>query len=291
VHAPLRARLSEALQSFFAAPVEILDCRPCTGGSIHTCYRLQLDNGQSLFLKTGRASLPRIYTCEFNALKAFPRVPGLRIPEPLLASEDFLIMQWLDLQPKPPGWQEALGRGLAQLHLATRRSQYGFPEDNWLGTSLQPNSWQDDWLAFWRDQRLGHQLRLWARQCDSDDGLLAAGYRLLEKLDTWLATLDEPAVLLHGDLWSGNAAADSTGLPVIFDPAAYYGQREAEFGMMRLFGGFGPACEAAYQELWPFSPGSEARIRLYRLYHELNHLNLFGASYYDSCMTTIKSLL
>jgi protein-ribulosamine 3-kinase len=97
--------------------------------------------------------------------------------------------------------------------------------------------------------------------------------------------------LLHGDLWSGNAAADHHGKPVIFDPASYYGHREAEFGMMRLFGGFGPRVEAAYQEVWPFEPGNDERIALYRLYHELNHLNLFGAAYYGQCIDTIKALL
>jgi protein-ribulosamine 3-kinase len=78
---------------------------------------------------------------------------------------------------------------------------------------------------------------------------------------------------------------------VIFDPASYYGQREAEFGIMRLFGGFGRRCEAAYQEIWPFEAGYEERFRLYQLYHELNHLNLFGASYYDACMASMDALL
>jgi len=78
---------------------------------------------------------------------------------------------------------------------------------------------------------------------------------------------------------------------VIFDPASYYGHREAEFGMMRLFGGFGARCEAAYQEVWPFQPGVDRRIALYQLYHQLNHLNLFGPSYYDGCLSTARSLL
>ena len=93
------------------------------------------------------------------------------------------------------------------------------------------------------------------------------------------------------DFWSGKAAANEKGEPVIFDPASYYGHREAEIGMMRLFGGFGPRCEAAYAEVWPLQDGYEQRITLYRLYHELNHLNLFGRSYYQTCLSTINSLL
>ena len=47
--------------------------------------------------------------------------------------------------------------------------------------------------------------------------------------------------LLHGDLWGGNWAVDTdTGEPVVFDPAVYYGDREADIAMTRLFGGFGP---------------------------------------------------
>ena len=114
---------------------------------------------------------------------------------------------------------------------------------------------------------------------------------MLEKLDEILDADREPAVLLHGDLWSGNAAANENGAPVIYDPASYYGHREAEFGMMRLFGGFGPRCEAAYQEVWPFQPGHDRRIEVYRLYHQLNHLNLFGRGYYAGCLDTVRQLL
>ncbi|MDX1519041.1 MAG: fructosamine kinase family protein, partial [Gammaproteobacteria bacterium] len=128
-------------------------------------------------------------------------------------------------------------------------------------------------------------------QAGTDSELIRLGDRLLNRLDMYLGEIDEPAVLLHGDLWSGNAASDSDGNPVIFDPASYFGHREAEIGMMRMFGGFGPVCEAAYEEVWPFADGSEERINLYRLYHELNHLNLFGQGYYQSCLNTIQGLL
>ena len=115
--------------------------------------------------------------------------------------------------------------------------------------------------------------------------------RLAERLDDFLGTVTERAVLLHGDLWASNTGADFSGAPVIFDPAVYYGHREAEFGMMRLFGGFGPRVEAAYREVWPWEPGHEERIALYRLYHELNHLNLFGGTYYEQCLATMRALL
>ncbi len=110
-------------------------------------------------------------------------------------------------------------------------------------------------------------------------------------MDSLIGNITEPAVLLHGDLWSGNAAANEKREPVIFDPASYYGHREAEIGMMRMFGGFDARCETAYAEVWPLQGGSEERISLYRLYHELNHLNLFGSGYYQSCLTSINALI
>jgi fructosamine-3-kinase len=125
----------------------------------------------------------------------------------------------------------------------------------------------------------------------SDDPLLTLGKMLLNQLDLLLTCEDEPAVLLHGDLWSGNAAANEKGEPVIFDPASYYGHREAEIGMMRLFGGFSRECEDAYQEVWPLQLGHDRRIEVYKLYHQLNHLNLFGNSYYNACLDTVRRLL
>src|SRR5690606_19847335 len=125
---------------------------------------------------------------------------------------------------KATDWQERLGRGLAEMHLKTRTDRYGFPVDNYIGTSQQPNDWTGDWLGFWRDQRLGWQLELYGRKAGPGDRLLGLGDRLMVRLESLLGGVTEPAVLLHGDLWSGNSAADDSGAPVIFDPAGYYGQ-------------------------------------------------------------------
>jgi len=97
--------------------------------------------------------------------------------------------------------------------------------------------------------------------------------------------------LLHGDLWSGNAGATVDGEPVVFDPAVYYGDREADLAMTELFGGF-PACfYAAYREAWPLDAGYVQRRMLYNLYHVLNHLNLFGGGYLAQAERLIAQLL
>ena len=287
----LKTRIENLLSTYYGSSIVIRSAHPCSGGSIHNCMRVELENGLNLFLKTGQSSLPGVYQCEYKALECFHEIGQLAVPEPILAEDDFLLMQWLELGPAGPQWQEQTGRALALMHRAGIGSRFGFHEDNYLGTSPQPNQWQDSWLTFWREQRLGHQLAMWTEKCSADDPLPGLGYTLCEQLDKLLGGLCEPAVLLHGDLWSGNAAADRDGAPVIFDPACYYGHREAEFGMMRLFGGFGQRCESAYREIWPFEPGFEDRVKLYRLYHELNHLNIFGTAYHKQCLETAKSLL
>jgi fructosamine-3-kinase len=180
------------------------------------------------------------------------------------------------------------GRRFARLHRSTRGARFGFPHDNYLGSTPQPNGWSDDGCDFFRRRRLGHQLGLARAGGLADRGLARLGDRLLDRLDRWLDLPGEPACLLHGDLWGGNYLVDDAGAPVLIDPAAYHGHREADLAMTRLFGGFDAAFYAAYEEEWPLSPGSEERRPLYELYHLLNHLNLFGAAYRGRCLAILR---
>jgi fructosamine-3-kinase len=135
------------------------------------------------------------------------------------------------------------------------------------------------WIAFFRERRLRFQAEL-ARQ----NGLLGGQRerrmeRLLGRLDRWIDSgLAQPA-LLHGDLWGGNFIVGPGGAPALIDPAAYYGDREADLAFTTLFGGFGPSFYAAYEAAWPLPAGWRERRDLYNLYHLLNHMNLFGESY------------
>ena len=265
---------------------------PAMGGSINQSYLVTLDNGQSLFVKTHSAqTIPGMYAAEAKALNQLAEPGAINVPRCLYASDDYLVLEAFTEGRPAPDWQVQMGRGLALLHQATQSARFGFDCDNYLGTTPQDNTWRDHWITFWREQRLAPQFTLYAQQAGHEDALLKKGEQLLNQLDEVLAGDPEPGVLLHGDLWSGNAAANAKGAPVIYDPASYYGHREAEFGMMRLFGGFDQECEAAYQEIWPFQSGYDRRIEVYRLYHQLNHLNLFGSSYYEGCLTTLKRLL
>ena len=141
-----------------------------------------------------------------------------------------------------------------------------------------------------RDQRLGYQLALAARN-GCGGRLQECGALLLARMNEFFATYHPSASLLHGDLWGGNWATDDRNQPVIFDPAVYYGDREADLAMTRLFGGFGPAFYAAYEAAWPLDPGAPVRVGLYNLYHVLNHLNLFGRGYLAQALSLVDRVL
>jgi len=282
-----------AIQQATGSKAKVKKTRTAPGGSINNSQIVTLKDGREFFVKSylNEAQFPGMFEAEYKSLQLLAATHTIKVPRPIACHSNFIILEVFYASDRQHDWHEKIGQQLAQLHLATRSEQFGFEVDNYLGLTPQPNSWMDDWLSFWRDQRLGWQLELYARKTDASDRLLELGDRLMVRLNDLIGGINEPAVLLHGDLWSGNSAANEIGEPVIYDPASYYGHREAEFGMMRMFGGYGPRCEAAYNEVWPLQEGAEQRIALYRLYHELNHLNLFGKSYYPTCLATMEKLI
>lgn len=288
----LRKELETRLGGISGTTVSIVAVDPVSGGDTARSWLLTSSAGEKYFLKThDNPPATDFFRVEFNALQRLAEPEAIRVPQALAWSEHWLVIEALVLGPPGADWQERMGRSLALLHQRTQSSRFGNDCHNFIGSNVQKNTWHEDWVEFWRTQRLQPQLMMAADILDANDTLLLLGGQLLDRLDTLIGDIEEPAVLLHGDLWSGNAAADESGGPVIFDPASYYGQREAEFGMMRLFGGFGPRCEAAYNEVWPLAPEHDRRIAVYRLYHELNHFNLFGGNYHAACVATLRGLL
>jgi fructosamine-3-kinase len=203
------------------------------------------------------------------------------------AGQAFLVLEYLDLRGH--GDAARLGEQLAQLHRMPQ-PRFGWTRDNWIGTTPQPNVWQDDWIAFWREQRLGFQLRL-AAQNGYGGALQRDGERLLARLDSLFDAYVPVPSLLHGDLWGGNHGYLADGAPVIFDPALYVGDRECDLAMSELFGGYAPEFYAAYRASWPLDAGYGARKTLYNLYHILNHANLFGGSYAAQAARMTAALL
>jgi fructosamine-3-kinase len=200
-----------------------------------------------------------------------------------------LEIEWLELRPANGASDARMGQALARLH-ATTGAAYGLESDNAIGATLQPNALADDWVAFWRERRLGFQLDLAAKN-GYGGRLQDRGRCLLDAFPAFFVDYHPQPSLLHGDLWGGNRAMLADGTPVVYDPAVYYGDREADLAMTQLFGGFGPRFYAAYDEAWPPDDGRAARRDLYNLYHVLNHLNLFGGGYRAQAESMIDRLL
>ncbi len=261
------------------------------GGCINRAFRLR-DDRHDCFVKTHRAELLPMFEAEAQALDALAATATLRVPRPLCTGSGdgaaYIVMQYIALgRPAPDGWRAA-GERLAALHRTTD-DRFGWVRDNTIGATPQPNRRDHDWIGFWRTQRLGYQLELAATK-GYRGRLQQRGGQLLDRLAALIDHAPLPS-LLHGDLWGGNLAFDERGAPLIYDPASYYGDREAELAMTELFGGFDRAFYAAYNAAWPLDAGYSVRKTLYNLYHVLNHLNLFGGGYGAQAERMIDHLL
>jgi fructosamine-3-kinase len=279
-----------ALAAAIDRPVHSL--QPIGGGDHRRAYRVETNTGP-LFLKCAAGEGEQDFAAEAAGLEALAEARAIRIPKVLAfgsaAGFAFLALEWIDFSTADRACEHRLGAGLAQLHQMSGPG-FGWDRDNTLGATPQINGWHGDWAGFFAEQRLGVQLDL-ARSNGAERDLLARGERLRERLPAFFQDYRPQPALLHGDLWGGNWAADASGEPVLFDPAVYYGDREADLAMTRLFGGFGSAFYSAYQAAWPLDAGAGARIALYNLYHVLNHFNLFGGSYAGQALRMIDALL
>ena len=252
---------------------------PAAGGCIHDCYRVAI-GGAARFLKTNSAQHADAFAAEAEGLLAL-HAAGLRAPAPLAqgvaGGRAYLLLEHLELRQS--GDFAALGRMLALAHRQVG-PRFGWRRDNYIGSMPQANGWKNTWADFWWERRIEPQLAL-ARKNGFD--LAMPDRRILEGHEP------QPC-LLHGDLWRGNAGFTPQG-PVVFDPAVYYGDREADLAMTELFGGFPRSFYDAYAAAFPLQAGYEKRKPLYNLYHLLNHLNLFGGGYLAQVEATLRLLL
>lgn len=262
------------------------------GGSISDGYRWESGAG-TMFVKVAGAGSASMFAAEAEGLVELAQAGAVRVPQVfahgLAGEQAYLAMEWITLRPLGAGAQRLLGEQLARQHRCTAE-RHGWRRDNTIGRTPQVNTWCDDWQQFFIAHRLNFQFEL-AQRNGHGGRLQSRGAELLEQVPALLDGHQPRPALLHGDLWGGNAAADPGGLPVIFDPSVYYGDREADLAMTRLFGGFGAAFHGAYEAAWPLPAGAAQRVDLYNLYHVLNHLNLFGAGYLGQAMSLIDALL
>jgi fructosamine-3-kinase len=278
-----------------------------SGGDISQAAHVRTDGGEYL-LKWGGRGRPGFFAAEARGLELLAASGAVRVPTVLAwrdanhtrdmetwtqgdmeASAGFILLEWLAAPPHADRAAAAaqLGAALATLHRATAPA-YGLDADNYIGANPQPNGWRASWLHFFRDQRLGFQAEL-ARRNGRLGGQRGRRVQLLlDRLDTWIDEGATRPALLHGDLWGGNWLIGPGGRPALIDPAAYYGDREADLAFTTLFGGFPDTFYRAYAEAWPLPAGAPARRDLYNLYHLLNHLNLFGEHYGGAVDATLQ---
>ncbi|AOY00714.1 fructosamine kinase family protein [Jeongeupia sp. USM3] len=259
--------------------------RPVGGGDINAAYRFEL-GGRSYFVKCNRKAALAMFDAEAAALAQMGA--RIRVPQALCTGTSgewsFLVLEWLDLERR--GDDARLGEALAGVHRLTM-PRYGWDIDNAIGRSAQANGWLADWADFWARRRLAPQLGLAA----GNGAHFRDGETLLALLPALFDGYAPVASLLHGDLWSGNAAFLADGTPLLFDPASYFGDRETDLAMTELFGGFSPRFYDAYRAAWPLDPGYPVRRTLYQLYHVLNHYNLFGGHYRHEAESMMGRLL
>jgi protein-ribulosamine 3-kinase len=279
MEAKLLAHISTSIHDATHRSFTLRATTPVGGGSINEAFRLEGADGSRYFLKLNDAQHLPIFVAEAAGLDAIAATNTLRVPRPIshgiAGGQSYLVLEHLELSTR--GDAKLLGEQLATLHRCSAK-QFGFAQNNFIGTTPQPNTWKNSWIDFWREQRLGFQLRLAAHNGYGGQ-LQSLGEKLLDAMPAFFASYTPQPSLLHGDLWSGNYAFLSDGTPTIFDPATYYGDRECDLAMTELFGGYASDFYAAYRAAYPLDAGYATRRDLYNLYHILNHANLFGGGY------------
>jgi len=266
--------------------------RPVAGGCINEGWRLDSDAGP-IFVKSNAPGTLDMFEAEREGLDELRAAESLRVPRPLAtgatSGEAWIAMEWITPGLPGAGTEALLGERLAGLHRRVAE-RFGWHRNNTIGSTPQPNVWATEWPFFLASQRIGYQLELAASK-GHGKRLSAPGGRLVTEIERFFTDYRPVPSLLHGDLWGGNWATDTGGAPFVFDPAVYFGDRETDLAMTELFGGFGPDFRAAYEGSWPLDPGYRTRRDLYKLYHVLNHLNLFGGAYLSQAESLIARLL
>jgi fructosamine-3-kinase len=262
-----------------------------SGGCISDAYKIVTNDNSTLFLKYNTGSSNDMFIKEANGLRELAKSNAIRIPEVLSFNEDYILLEFIHSGSKRINFFEDFGRKFAEMHKYTS-DKYGFNENNYIGSNPQKNipneKEKSSWVDFYFNKRILFQLQLAEKFGNATSELRSLISKLEEKIDEIIGGRNEKPSLLHGDLWGGNYMVDENGDAALIDPAIYYGHREADLGMTKLFGGFGSEFYKSYNETFPLDDGCEYRENIYKLYHVLNHLNLFGGGYYSQAISLIK---
>jgi len=266
---------------------------PYPQGVLNECLVAETENGR-YFIKSNKVDLESMFEAESFGLQKIRETGTVHVPRVMGVGKDsersFLVLEFLELDSMNTDAYGELGDQLARMHTYPGPDTFGFEIENTIGTTPQKNQWTEDWVRFFAEQRLGFQLRL-IKENFEDTEVVSMGKKLLDRLGLFFKGIEITPSLLHGDLWSGNTAANTQGHPVVFDPACYYGHHEAELSIAKMFGSFSQEFYEAYHSLLPRAYGFEERQIIYQLYHYLNHYNLFGSGYRPACLGALQRLI
>ncbi len=266
---------------------------PVGGGCIHKAWCVNFENGQKIFAKSNHIDNINMFKFESECLRLLEKFADksyIFVPKPLdliiYQNISILFLEWIDLEEPQ---QNLLGRGLALLHKSSteaNKKKFGWEEEGFIGSSTQISGWDSNWGQFFTDFRLRPQLLKAAKW-----GVRVEDYEnILKYLSKYLNHHKPSICLVHGDLWSGNCGGTKNGLSSLYDPASYWGDREVDISMTKLFGGFNREFYEGYEAIWPLDKSSKNRIDIYNLYHLLNHANIFGGYYKESSLKILKDL-
>ena len=268
----------------------IANTKSVSGGCINQGYKISSDRAE-YFVKLNDASQIEMFVAEAIGLKQMYATKTITVPQPIcygtVENSSYIVLQWLDLGRGSDSNYQEMGRQLAAMHRQGTSERFGWERNNTIGSTPQINTQNDNWADFFAEQRIGYQLKLAKRR----GGSFPNTNKVVEAVRDRLAERQPEASLVHGDLWSGNAAIAADGSPVILDPATYYGDRETDLAMSELFGGFPAAFYQGYNEAWQLDSSYQGRKNIYNLYHVLNHFNLFGGGYANQAKRIIGQII
>lgn len=273
---------------------KIVSSRSVGGGCINDAQTITTSDNRQYFLKMNLNSANDMFFKEANGLLELKKASAIRVPEVILVDTDFILLEQINTGRKSKTFDEDFGRSFANLHQFISE-HFGFYEDNYIGSTPQKNIPDNDeknnWIKFYFNKRLLFQYKLLEKNGYADSAIKRRISLLENKIENILEGSENIPSLLHGDLWSGNYLVDENGNACLIDPAVYYGNREADLAMTKLFGGFSSAFYKSYQEVFPLPDGYEYRENIYKLYHIMNHLNLFGGGYYHQTISLMDYYL
>ena len=258
------------------------------GGDINEAYKI-VTTSNTYFAKVNSSPIAKdMFEKEALGLQLLKEKSGINVPVVLssgtIKNKSYLLLNWIEQGKANNDTNKNLAVQLALLHKVSN-SFFGLDHNNYIGNLPQKNKGHKNWLEFYFSNRIELQI-----EKAINSNLIHKKYIRKTELMFVKIESDYPKVipsLLHGDLWSGNYIINNNGKVVFIDPAIYYGCREMDIAMMKLFGGFANEVFNIYNELFPLDYQWQSRLKFHQLYYILVHVNLFGGSYISSAQSII----